>query len=74
MPNAAATIAPRGFEFLFSPNRFNVATSRAQALAIIVASPRLLDADCKTPRHMRLLNGLCGAVEAANWRGERARL
>lgn len=62
--------APRGFEFLFSPNRFNVATSRAQAIAIIVASPRLLEADCKTPRHMRLVNGLCGAVEAAHRRGE----
>jgi predicted RecB family nuclease len=60
--------APRGFEFLFSPNRFNVATSRAQALAIIVASPRLLEADCKTPKHMRLVNGLCGAVEAASRR------
>lgn len=57
--------APRGFEFLFSPNRFNVATSRAQAIAIIVASPWLLEADCKTPKHMRLVNGLCGAVEAA---------
>lgn len=50
MPNAAATIAPRGFEFLFSPNRFNVATSRAQALAIIVASPRLLSTRTARPR------------------------
>lgn len=61
--------APRGFEFLFSPNRFNVATSRAQAIAIIVASPRLLEADCKTPQQMSLVNGLCGAVEVAGRRG-----
>lgn len=55
--------APRGFEFLFSLNRLNVATSRSQAIVIIVGSPRLLQADCRTPRQMRLVNGFCGAVE-----------
>jgi uncharacterized protein len=57
--------APRGFDFLFSANRFNVATSRSQAICIIVGSTRLLEADCKTPKQMRLVNGLCGAVEVA---------
>lgn len=34
--------APRGTEFLFSPNRLNVAISRAQCLAIIVCGGELL--------------------------------
>ncbi len=33
--------SPRGSEFLFSPNRLNVALSRAQSLAIVVACPEL---------------------------------
>ena len=35
--------APRGAAFLLSPNRLNVAVSRAQALAIVVGSPELMD-------------------------------
>lgn len=35
--------APRGTEFLFNPNRFNVAISRAQCLAIVVHGADLLD-------------------------------
>jgi predicted RecB family nuclease len=57
--------APRGFDFLFSLNRLNVATSRAQAIVVLVASPRLLEAQCKTPKQMRLVNAFCGAVTAA---------
>lgn len=57
--------APRGFDFLYSLNRLNVATSRAQAVVVVIASPRLLEAQCRTPRQMRLVNGLCGAVERA---------
>ena len=33
--------SPRGIEFLFSANRLNVAISRAQSLALVVASERL---------------------------------
>jgi uncharacterized protein len=65
MATSDAEDAPRGFDFLFSLNRLNVATSRTQAVVIIVGSPRLLEADCKTPKQMRLVNGFCGAVEAA---------
>jgi superfamily I DNA and/or RNA helicase len=57
--------APRGMEFLYSLNRLNVATSRARALAILVASPKLLEPDCATPRQMRLANALCRFVELA---------
>jgi uncharacterized protein len=50
---------PRDIAFLFSVNRLNVAISRAQALAVVVASPRLLDTACHTLEQMKLVNGLC---------------
>lgn len=56
---------PRNFQFLYSTNRLNVAVSRARALAILVASPRLLLARCATPEQMRLANALCRYVEMA---------
>ncbi len=58
--------APRGMEFLYSLDRFNVATSRARCACILVASPRLLEPDCKTPRQMRLTNALCRYAELAH--------
>ena len=58
--------APRGLEFLFSANRLNVAISRAQAAAIVVASPKLFEPDCQTPRQMRLANALCRLRELAH--------
>lgn len=57
--------APRGMEFLYSLNRLNVATSRAQCACVVVASPRLLEPECKSPRQMRLANALCRYVEMA---------
>ena len=57
--------APRGMEFLYSPNRLNVATSRARCLAILVASDRLFEPECHTPRQMQLANGLCRFREMA---------
>ena len=57
--------APRGMEFLYSPNRLNVATSRAQCTCILVANPRLFEPECKSPRQMQLANALCRYVELA---------
>jgi len=57
--------APRGMEFLYSLNRLNVATSRARCLAILVASPRLFEPECRTPRQMKLANALCRYRELA---------
>ncbi len=51
--------------FLFSRNRLNVATSRAQCLAYVVCSPRLLEARCKSIEEMELVNALCGLAEYA---------
>jgi uncharacterized protein len=55
--------ALRGMEFLYDLNRLNVATSRARCACILVASPRLLEPDCKTPRQMRLANAMGRYVE-----------
>lgn len=57
--------APRGMEFLYNLNRFNVATSRAQCACILVTCPSLLAADCRTPKQMRLANAFCRYKELA---------
>lgn len=57
--------APRGMEFLYSLNRLNVATSRAQWLTILVASPALFQVQCKTPRQIELANAFCRYLEMA---------
>jgi uncharacterized protein len=63
MATSSADVAPRGLEFLYDPHRLNVATSRARALALIVASPALIRVACQTPRQMYLANALCHAWE-----------
>ena len=57
--------APRGMEFLYSLNRLNVATSRARCAVFLIASPRLFEPDCRTPRQMMLANALCRYAEMA---------
>ena len=65
MTSSTADDAPRGLEFLYSLNRLNVATSRAQALVIVVGNPELVHVRCKTPRQMQLVNALCAYLEMA---------
>jgi uncharacterized protein len=57
---------PRGLSFLFDSHRLNVAVSRAQCLAVLVHSPRLLDVDCPTLDAMELVDGVCRFVELAD--------
>jgi predicted RecB family nuclease len=57
---------PRQIEFLYSRNRLNVAISRARCLAVIVASPRLLETSCSTIEQLRLVNALCWAKNLAD--------
>lgn len=57
--------APHGMEFLYSLNRFNVATSRARAVVIVVGSPKLFEPECKSPRQMQLANAFCAYLERA---------
>ena len=63
MATSSHADAPRGMEFLYSANRFNVAISRAQCAAILIASPDIFEVDCKTPRQMQLANGFCRYLE-----------
>jgi predicted RecB family nuclease len=68
MASSSGEDVPRGLEFLFSRNRFNVAISRAKALAVLVCSPQLLDVPCAKVGQMRLVNALCRFAEDASGR------
>lgn len=63
LTSSSGADAPRGLEFLYSLNRLNVATSRARALVVLVASPELFNAQCKTPRQLQLVSALCTYLE-----------
>jgi superfamily I DNA and/or RNA helicase len=65
MATSSGDDLPRNLEFLFSRNRLNVAISRAQSLAALVASPQLLEIRCRTIEQMRMVNALCRFVEEA---------
>ncbi|HKX01016.1 MAG TPA: TM0106 family RecB-like putative nuclease [Methylomirabilota bacterium] len=65
MATSSGEDVPRSLSFLFSRNRLNVAISRAQCLAILVCSPRLLEARCQSIEDMQLVNALCRLVEFA---------
>ena len=69
MTSSSADDAPRGVGFLYDTHRLNVAVSRAQAMAIVVLSPRLLDAAVATPEQLRQVNALCRLVEVAAEQG-----
>jgi uncharacterized protein len=65
MTSSTPQDAPRGMDFLFDSNRFNVATSRAMCLCIVVGSPRLFEPDCQSPKQMKLANAFCRFLEVA---------
>ncbi len=65
MASSSREDAPRDMGFLYSRNRLNVAVSRARALAIVVASPTLLEAGATSPDQMHALSALCFVVEHA---------
>lgn len=65
MTSSSGEDIPRGMDFLFSRNRLNVAVSRAQALSVVVCSPRLKWTRCGSVEQMRLVNMLCRFGESA---------
>lgn len=66
MASSSSQDAPRGMSFLYSPNRFNVATSRAMCICILVASPLLFEPECKSIDQMRWANAMCRYKELAH--------
>lgn len=58
----------RGLGFILDQNRVNVAISRAQCLAVVVADPRIADTRANSIAEMKLLNLFCKltAVGAVN--------
>ncbi len=65
MTTSSHADAPRGMEFLYSLNRLNVATSRAKCICVLVASPKLFEPECRSPRQMQLANAFCRYLEMA---------
>lgn len=65
MVTSDAECLPRDIDFLFSANRLNVAISRAQCLAVVLASPKLLEVPCKSIQQLQLVNKFCQLAEYA---------
>ena len=57
--SSSADEMPRDIGFLFSVNRLNVAMSRGRKKAILVCSPRLLEASTSSAEQMELVSALC---------------
>ena len=57
--------APRGMNFLYSLKRLNVAISRARCISILVSSPAIFEAECRTPEQMEMANAFCRYLELA---------
>src|SRR5204863_9494883 len=62
MATSSAEDVPRSLQFLFSRNRLNVTVSRVMCLALVVASPPLLESRARTIEHIRPSNALSRAV------------
>ncbi len=65
MATSSPEDAPKGMDFLYSPNRFNVAVSRARGLFILVGSPALFEPACNSPEQIKLANPFCRFIEKA---------
>lgn len=63
--SSSAADAPRGMEFIYNPNRLNVATSRAKCMCIVLANPAMFEPACQTPKQIQLANGYCRYLELA---------
>jgi uncharacterized protein len=57
--------APRGIGFLFDRHRLNVAVSRAQALAVLVCAPSLLETAATSVDQVVTIGNLCRFAELA---------
>ena len=60
--SSAGEYGARGLQFILDQNRVNVAISRAQCLAVVVADPRIAETTPSSLKEMRLLNLFCKLV------------
>ena len=74
MASSSREDSPRDMSFLYSRNRLNVAISRARSVSLLVASPTLLEAGCRTPEQMHMVDALCRFVEVAAAQADRVAL
>ena len=65
MTTSSHADAPRGMNFLYSLKRLNVAVSRARCISILVSSPAIFEAQCRTPEQMEMANAFCRYLELA---------
>ena len=65
MASSRGDEAPRGIGFLFDRHRLNVAVSRAQALAVLVCSPALLETAATSVEQVVTIGNLCRFAELA---------
>lgn len=63
MSSSNASQSGRGLEFLMSPNRLNVAISRAKAVVGFFASPDLINMRAKTLKQWQLVNVVCEIMQ-----------
>jgi len=66
MASSSREDSPRDMTFLYSRNRLNVAISRARCVAFLIGSPTLLEAGCRTPEQMHMVDAMCRFVEIAS--------
>jgi uncharacterized protein len=66
MTSSSALDLHRGLDFLLSRDRLNVALSRAKAVAVLICSPHLVEADIRTVEQMRLVSGMIGLMNSAS--------
>lgn len=66
LTSSSAEDAPRGMEFLYSPNRLNVATSRARCLVVAVGNPKLFTPNCSSVAQMTWANPFCRYIATAS--------
>ena len=57
--SSAGEYGSRGLAFILDRNRINVAISRAQTLAVVVADPRIATTEARSINEMQLVNLFC---------------
>ena len=60
---ASSSGGGRGIEFLLSENRLNVAISRGQCLALLVASPNIAKSQVNKLKELQLINIFCRLMQ-----------